>query len=139
MIDEEARIGGVWLNFKHYSGLDLYSDGKIEDEILNIVQRNAPEDYPVVIENRESWPVLYHLSPLRETLLSWIPFRKGEKILELGSGCGAVTAIRFSVAAPSLSAMKRLLLRSWIISKGSCPCWAFAMARSLSHNILEVR
>lgn len=91
MIDEEARIGGVWLNFKHYSGLDLYSDGKIEDEILNIVQRNAPEDFPAVIENRESWPVLYHLSEQRANIIEWMPITKDDKVLEVGSGCGAIT------------------------------------------------
>ena len=43
---EEVKIGGVSLNFKHYSGVDLYSDGSIENDLLEIVKkykRGLPE------------------------------------------------------------------------------------------------
>lgn len=44
-----------------------------------------------MISERKSWPILYHFSHIRENILSWIPFTGEEKVLEIGSGCGAVT------------------------------------------------
>lgn len=38
------------------------------------------------------WPIRRELSPRRKTLLSWIDFGPGGRILELTSGCGALTA-----------------------------------------------
>lgn len=48
-------------------------------------------EYPRIIEERKSWPVLYHLSALRENIVEWLPIDKSMKVLEVGSGCGAVT------------------------------------------------
>ena len=85
------RIGKVNLDLGRYDGEDRYSDGDdAESRILSIVEQN-PEDINEVIEAEGSWPVLYHLSALRENILNWYPFRKGAKVLELGAGCGAVT------------------------------------------------
>ncbi|MCR5101597.1 MAG: class I SAM-dependent methyltransferase [Butyrivibrio sp.] len=98
-MQEEARIGNVILNFKHYSGLDLYSDGAVENEILDIVKKNRKEDYPKVIEKRASWPILYHLSEQRSNIVEWIPMTGKEKVLEVGSGCGAITGMLSQKAA----------------------------------------
>jgi SAM-dependent methyltransferase len=92
-VQEESRIGNVILNFKHYSGLDLYSDGAVENEILDIVKKYKKEDYPKVIEKRASWPILYHLSEQRSNIVEWIPMTGKEKVLEVGSGCGAITGM----------------------------------------------
>ena len=35
--------------------------------------------------------ILYHLSPVRENIIEWIPFKENAKVLEIGSGCGAIT------------------------------------------------
>lgn len=85
------QIGKVTLNLSHYGGEDLYSDGKVEDELLEIVKNCAETEYQRVIEERASWPVLYHLSPLRENIVEWIPMKADAKVLEIGSGCGAIT------------------------------------------------
>lgn len=85
------QIGKVTLNLSHYGGEDLYSDGKVEDELLEIVKSCAETEYQRVIEERASWPVLYHLSPLRENIVDWIPMKADAKVLEIGSGCGAIT------------------------------------------------
>lgn len=85
------QIGKVTLNLNHYGGEDLYSDGKVEDELLEIAKNYAQAEYQKVIEERASWPVLYHLSPLRENIVDWIPMKAGAKVLEIGSGCGAIT------------------------------------------------
>ena len=85
------QTGKVQLDLSWYSGQDLYSDGEIEEELLEIAQNIPPSDYNAVIARKKSWPVFYHFSHLRENILTWIPFTGSEKVLEIGSGCGAVT------------------------------------------------
>lgn len=86
-----AQIGKVRLDYSHYPGKDLYSDGAIEDELLDIVKNAARIEYPMIIEEKGSWPILYHLSPLRANIVDWLPIDKNSKVLEVGSGCGVIT------------------------------------------------
>lgn len=86
-------VGKVKLDYTCYSGADYYSDGDVEDELLRIVSELAPGEYEKVIGEKLSWPVLYHLSPLRENILEWVPMDKNAKVLEVGSGCGAITGV----------------------------------------------
>lgn len=88
MLDE---IGKVKLDYSKYPGEDFYCDGTVEDEMLDIVKKYSPVEYAKVIEERRSWPILYHLSVLRENIVDWIPMKKTDKVLEVGSGCGAIT------------------------------------------------
>lgn len=85
------QIGSITLDLTHYSGRDLYCDGQVEDELLEIVRNHAEVEYRKIIEEKASWPILYHLSSLRENIVDWIPMEKDAKVLEIGSGCGAVT------------------------------------------------
>ncbi|MBQ7833488.1 MAG: class I SAM-dependent methyltransferase, partial [Lachnospiraceae bacterium] len=85
----QEQIGKIILDKKHYPGVDLYCDGTIEDEILEIVQKEKPENYRKIIEERASWPIFYHLSSMRENIVDWLPIGKNDKVLEVGSGCGA--------------------------------------------------
>ena len=86
-------IGCVDLNLDYYEGSDIYSDGMIEDQILEIVKTIPKEDYHLVIEERSDWSILYHLSEIRENIVNWIDFDGSESVLEIGSGCGAITGI----------------------------------------------
>ena len=85
------KIGKITLDLKHYEGTDVYTDGDVEDELLNIARDLSPVEFPKVIEERGSWPILYHLSALRENIVEWLPIKKTDKVLEVGSGCGAIT------------------------------------------------
>lgn len=87
----QEKIGSVVMDFTYYQGKDLYSDGEIEDEMLDIAMNNPSESFPQIIEERKSWPVFYHLSEFRTNIIDWIPFKKTDKVLEIGSGCGAIT------------------------------------------------
>lgn len=91
MKEKIEEIGKVRLDLKHYPGEDYYCDGEVEDELLEIAKNYAEVEYPRIIEERKSWPVLYHLSPLRENIVEWLPMDKDRKVLEVGSGCGAIT------------------------------------------------
>jgi 2-polyprenyl-3-methyl-5-hydroxy-6-metoxy-1,4-benzoquinol methylase len=97
-MQEVIKIGGVSLNFKHYSGVDLYSDGAIENDLLEIVKKYKKEEYQKVIEKRNNWPIMYHLSDQRANIVEWIPMDKKAKVLEVGSGCGAITGMLASKA-----------------------------------------
>ena len=92
MSDMFETIGKVRLDKRWYQGNDSYSDGdEAENRLLHIVENHAGDDYNDIAMHESSWPLLYHLSPIRENIISWYPFRKGAKVLELGAGCGAVT------------------------------------------------
>lgn len=92
MTDKET-VGSVTLDLTYYAGEDLYTDGVIEDELLHIVQNNPPSQYARIIEEQKSWPIFYHLSPFRANIIDWLPITKTDKVLEIGSGCGAITGV----------------------------------------------
>lgn len=87
----DESIGKVRLNYQFYKGTDQYSDGDIEDILLDIVQSN--DSYQDVLLREENWALLYHLSPIRENLLDWYDFGEGKALLEIGAGCGAITGL----------------------------------------------
>lgn len=89
----EEMIGNVKLDYSLYSGADLYSDGDIEDEMLKITMEHDEAEYDDIIRERKNWPILYHLSKKRQNIIEWMPFDKNMDILEIGSGCGAITGI----------------------------------------------
>lgn len=84
------KIGQVIINKKFYKGKDIYSDGAIEDYLLEICKQNRQEE---VLNQSKEWSVLYHLSDIRENLLEWYPISKNDDVLEIGSGCGAITGM----------------------------------------------
>lgn len=107
------KIGGITIDDTCYPGKDLYCDGEIEDRILEIVKNHEPAGYGKIIEEERSWPVLYHLSHLRENIVNWIPVQKTDKVLEVGSGCGAITGA-LSVKAGEVTCVELSRKRSLI-------------------------
>lgn len=84
----------------YYKGKDLYSDGDIEKHILEAVQNRWDLlDLTEYVKPKEYYVFLYHLSLIRENILNWYPFKKGCRILEVGSGCGAITGMLCRKAA----------------------------------------
>lgn len=79
------------IKLDYYSGEDSYSDGSIENEILDIVKNN--NDFSEFLAADKRWPLLYHLSPLRRNLLEWYAFDRNTRLLEIGAGCGALTGL----------------------------------------------
>lgn len=85
------KVGNVTLDLTYYSGDDLYTDGDIEDELLDIVKNNDDGDFAHIIAEKKSWPIFYHLSEFRTNIIDWLPIKKTDKVLEIGAGCGAIT------------------------------------------------
>ncbi|NPA65804.1 MAG: class I SAM-dependent methyltransferase [Epsilonproteobacteria bacterium] len=80
---------GAKLILDYHTGIDHYSDGDIEDELLEIVKTH--KSYEKILQKDDRWPILYHLSPIRENIINWYPFKASSNCLEIGGGCGAIT------------------------------------------------
>ena len=61
------------LNLKFYCGKDEYSDGDIENKIIEYIKK-YPNDYEQAFKKDVSWPVLYHLSDVRKNVINWYPY-----------------------------------------------------------------
>lgn len=85
------KIGNVTLDLELYPGEDTYSDGDIENTILDIVK--SGRDLDEVLMSTDDWAILYHLSNLRKNVLEWYDFDKSKTVLEIGAGCGAITGL----------------------------------------------
>ncbi len=79
------------LDLTFYRGRDYYSDGEIEDRILDLVQ--SGRDREEILRENNEWAILYHLSDIRENVLDWYDFNPEGTLLEIGAGCGAVTGL----------------------------------------------
>ena len=109
----QEKIGNVTLDYTYYPGEDLYSDGPVEEELLEIAKHYREEELNDVIAQRKSWPVLYHFSHVRKNILEWLPITKEDKVLEIGSGCGAVTGA-LAEKAGALTCIELSKMRSTI-------------------------
>lgn len=90
------------LNLDYYQNTDRYSDGDIEEVLLAYVKGTLGKD--ALAQEENVYPILYHLSPLRENILNWYPFARDARILEVGSGCGALTRLLCRSAKEVVSA-----------------------------------
>lgn len=106
----QVKIGNVILDYAKYSGEDLYSDGKIEDIILEACKRRKEEE---LLLHSTDWPVLYHLSSIRENIIEWFPMDKDTDVLEIGAGCGGITGV-LSEKANSVTCIELSERRSYI-------------------------
>ena len=110
------EVGKVILDDSHYIGHDLYCDGAIEDDMLEIAKTATEEEYNSIIVERKSWPILYHFSYLRGNVILSMPITKNCSVLEIGAGCGAVTGALLDKAREVHSidlSMKRCLINAY--------------------------
>lgn len=72
-----------------------YSDGEAEDFLLDLFRQLPDDQLGPMSESLErsitDWPTEYHLSRQRHCLLRPLRIGAGERVLEIGSGCGAIT------------------------------------------------
>lgn len=86
----EKKIGNVILDYEFYNSNVQYSDGDIEEVLLDAAKHNYMDK---LLLSSNNWAVLYHCSDIRENLLEWYPFKKEGSLLEIGAGCGALTGL----------------------------------------------
>ena len=106
----KQKIGNVTLDYTYYSGREQYTDGAIEDVLLEAVKGGKADE---LLHESDQWAVLYHLSDIRENLLEWYPFEREADILEIGSGCGGLTGL-FSRKVHSVTCIELSEKRSMI-------------------------
>ena len=75
-------------DFGNPEAFSLYNFTK--EEFIRIKNKFDIE-YSSVIAEEKSWPILYHFSHVRENIVNWLPITKKDHVLEIGSGCGAIT------------------------------------------------
>lgn len=85
---------GIWQ--RPDSPVFNYSDGdEVENRLLRQLQK--AEDVSLASDELQrlmvDWPSEYHFTPLRANLLSPFSLNKFNNILEIGSGCGAITRL----------------------------------------------
>jgi len=107
MIVEGTKID---IDYSFYKGKDIYTDGDIEDYLLKVCKEQRQEE---VLHNSTQWPILYHLSDIRENILEWYNITKNDEVLEVGSGCGAITGL-LSKKAKSVTCIELSEKRSMI-------------------------
>lgn len=107
---KQNKVGNVILDYQFYDESHHYSDGDIEDTLLDAAKNNRLEE---LLYSSNQWAVLYHCSKIRENLLEWYPFEKEASLLEVGSGCGALTGL-FSRKVKSVTCIELSERRSLI-------------------------
>ena len=84
-------------NIKVLNGSFTYNkygnDEKAEktEKIEELLERNAPEFYDVIIQRNNDWDITDALSPIRLNCIEWIPFGSNDRVLEIGSVYGNTT------------------------------------------------
>lgn len=106
-------IGNVKLDLKDYPGQDFYSDGDTEKLLLDLVTNHEADEYNHLIAQNQYWAVLYHLSHLRGNIADFIQLKSTDKVLEIGSGCGAITSA-LAKSGASITCVELSKLRSQI-------------------------
>lgn len=112
-----------------------YNDGDdVETRLLTALREcndlsSQSED---LSRNITDWPSEYHLSPIRHNLLRPIPFRCGDRILELGCGCGAMTRY-FGEAGAEVVAIEGSARRSKIAAER---CRDLTNVRIVCNNLM---
>lgn len=107
---KKRKIGEVILDYQYYKPEVQYSDGDIEDLLLEAARNDRLQE---LLETDNRWAVLYHCAKDRENLLDWYPFKKTAALLEVGAGCGALTGL-FSSRVSSVTCIELSEKRSLI-------------------------
>lgn len=85
-------------------------------DFFNKPQSDKEEEIEKLLQGNPPWPIPYHLSPQRQHLLDWYPFKKDASILDIGAGCGALTGL-FSHNLKRVVCLELTDIRAQIIAK----------------------
>ena len=61
------------LNLSYYTQKDQYSDGDIEDIMLDMAEQGI--SYEILPPEQVDFAVIYHFSRIRQNILNWYPFK----------------------------------------------------------------
>lgn len=86
-----------------------------EQRVAGLIMQHSQNEYDSVIRDAV-WDIFYQMSPLREGLFNWYPFRENCQILQLSNGFGGVTGILARVSK-KITVLEPSLLRAECIAK----------------------
>ena len=72
------------INYDYCEEKVLYDSGDVENKLLNIYKKEKLPDEAID-------EFFYTVTPIRENIVNWYPFKKNSSILEVGGGLGAIT------------------------------------------------
>lgn len=61
-------------------------------QLQEIIQGYEEREYHSQITARKSWEVMYQLAESRANIVEWLELPENAKVLEIGAGCGTITA-----------------------------------------------
>ena len=84
---QEEQYGNVPVCYLDPDAIELQRAPEEDERILTLLE----EGYDCRTGSEVSWPVLYHLSHLRENLTEWLPIGAEDMVLEFGADSGQLT------------------------------------------------
>ena len=112
-----------------------YRDGG-EDALLQIIQsvNDRSTLSSELVKHMKDWPSEYHFSRKRHLLLRPFEIKRGDRVLELGSGCGSITRYLAEIGA-EVTAVEGELARAAVAAKR---CEGFDNVRFVTDNFLSL-
>lgn len=87
-----SKIGKVVIDAAY--GLQTSEQATEEERKIEEIVSNCQEnEYNAKIAREKNWAILFSLSHIRGNAIEWLPVSQGEKVLEIGSGYGALTSV----------------------------------------------
>lgn len=91
LFDNPKKVGNVSLRYLTEPDEIRYADGA-EPALFEIFSSPNPQEaIRETLSTNPTWPMVYHLSSKRSSLVDWYDFKPGSRVLEIGAGCGAIT------------------------------------------------
>jgi 2-polyprenyl-3-methyl-5-hydroxy-6-metoxy-1,4-benzoquinol methylase len=114
-IEQVEQIGSVAV--RHIkcadAGRRLYSDGSVEEELYRKLTADPALMNALGENGHKNFAFAYHLSAARLNLLKWFPFEPDGSLLDVGTGCGALTGL-FASKLRSVTGLELSPLRARI-------------------------
>lgn len=91
--DEEVQLFRLPENIRHLEEKYTYSDGRIENYIFESIKKTSDvsDNSEELVQLAKDWASYYHLGIGRSNIMKCLNLKSQINILELGSGCGAIT------------------------------------------------
>lgn len=96
----QEKKGDSYLKYAEKKGLAEMSG------LMSVAELDSEEKRNQAVATQKSWAVLKQFSSLRENLVQWLPIEKKDRILEIGSECGALTSF-FAECAAEVTCIER--------------------------------
>ena len=67
------------------------ADAEVLSEICEVIRTTSKADYGKIIEQKATYPWIYHLAEVRSNIVEWLPINREDAVLEVNAECGALS------------------------------------------------